>query len=142
MLTCRRAELADLTRVAAFYRAVAYGGVLHANDEILLIEDDVDLVGAVRLAQENGVIVLRGMRVLPSHQGTGLGTRLLGAVGAALGDRSCYCIPYAHLVGFYAQIGFAEVDVGKAPAFLGARLQDYRRSREQAFTIMLRPGRV
>jgi hypothetical protein len=61
---------------------------------------------------------------------------MLRELSAWLGDRECYCIPYSHLVGFYAQIGFAEMAPVAAPAFLAERLADYRRRRGLDVVIM------
>lgn len=142
MATIRRGVASDLQRIRAFYRTAGYAGTVQPDDEILLVEENHDVIGVVRLARENGVTVLRGMRVVPSHQRVGLGTRLLEAVSAALEDRPCYCIAYAHLLGFYARIGFREVDSANAPAFLVARLEDYRRQRPQDLRLLLRPGQA
>jgi hypothetical protein len=65
---------------------------------------------------------------------------MLRAVAAKLGA-PCYCIPYAHLAGFYGQIGFRQVDPGETPDFLAARLADDRfRGDGQEYLLMYRPG--
>jgi N-acetylglutamate synthase-like GNAT family acetyltransferase len=141
-VTIRRGERDDLALIAGFYRTVGYGGTPGAGDQIFLVEDGREMVGAVRLVQEQGVTVLRGMRIASSHQRSGLGTRLLRALADSLGERPCYCIPYLHLVGFYATVGFGEIDPKKAPPFLQARLSQYRRTRPESFTLMYRPGGI
>jgi orotate phosphoribosyltransferase len=124
--------------VATFYRAAGYARRVGSDDQILLVELGSELVGAVRLAVENGETVLRGMRIAPEHQRAKIGTRLLEAAAATLGDRSCHLIGYDHLVGFYGQIGFREIEPSTAPPFLAARLEEYRRTRPQRFTLMFR----
>ena len=93
-----------------------------------LAESTGQIVGIVRVAEEEGTLVLRGMRVAPAFQRRQIGTRLLQNIAGWLGQRECYCIPYRHLSGFYGQIGFVETDGGSAPEFLGERLADYRQS--------------
>jgi hypothetical protein len=93
-----------------------------------------------RLAPEHGTTVLRGMRVEPAFQRQSIGTRLLGAVAANLTGH-CYCIPYAHLTGFYGQIGFSVLDSCAAPGFLAERLASYRlRADGHEYLLMYRPG--
>ena len=140
MVTVRHAGPADLPEVAAFYHAAGYGGVVSPSDDLLLAEVDQSLTAVVRLAHEHGVTVLRGMRVAPALQRQGIGQRLLQAVDATLGLTPCYCVPYAHLVQFYGQIGFQEIAPAAAPPFLAERLATYRRERPEAFTLMCRYG--
>jgi N-acetylglutamate synthase-like GNAT family acetyltransferase len=46
-------------------------------DRFFISEMDGELVGGVRLALEEGALVLRGMRVRADMQRRGIGTRLL-----------------------------------------------------------------
>jgi GNAT superfamily N-acetyltransferase len=92
----------------------------------------------VRIADEHGVLVLRGMRVAESVQRRGIGTRLLEEIAAWLGPRECFCVPYAHLVSFYAQAGFVQIELESGPAFLAQRVRDYCESGLDAI-LMKRP---
>jgi GNAT superfamily N-acetyltransferase len=141
-VTIRRGQPDDLALIDRFYRTVGYGGTPGAGDQIFLVQDGREVIGAVRLLEEHGVTVLRGMRIASAHQRSGLGTRLLRAAADSLGQRPCYCIAYLHLVGFYATIAFREIDPKDAPAFLEARLSDYRRTRPERFTLMYRPAQT
>jgi len=58
--------------------------------------------------------MLRGVHVSPEHQRRGIGTRLLRAFVGDLRAAECYCIPFAHLVGFYSQAGFSPVEESQA----------------------------
>jgi predicted N-acetyltransferase YhbS len=134
------AEPSDLNRVAAFYRAAGYSVGARAEDRVVIAEADGELIGAVRLVREEGVIVLRGMRVSPGWQRRGVGARLLDGVAASLADGPCHCIAYPHLVAFYGRIGFVEAAPAEAPPFLRSRLEDYRAHRPEAFCLLFRPG--
>lgn len=135
----RRAAAEDIPRAREFYAERGYGGGIAPDDTVLLAERGGDLIGIVRLAPEEGEIVLRGMQVHPSHQRQGIGLQLLAAVEGALGNRTCYCIPYAHLKDFYGRIGFAVVDPADAPPFLRARVEGYRvRFAGKEFLLMRR----
>ena len=141
MTTIRRAAAEDRERALGFYAERGYGGGIAAGDTVILAEHDGHLVGIVRLAPEEGEIVLRGMQVHPSAQRRGIGTQLLAAVARELGNRSCYCIPYAHLREFYGGIGFATVEPPEAPPLLQARVDGYReRWPEKRFLLMHRKG--
>jgi GNAT superfamily N-acetyltransferase len=108
---------------------------------VFLAECDGELVGIVRLAAEEGVIVLRGMQVHPRFQRQGIGRKILATVAQELDGRDCFCIPYAHLVGFYRGIGFDVIEPAKAPTFLRLRLESYLNRREgKEYLIMHREG--
>jgi GNAT superfamily N-acetyltransferase len=141
MTTIRRATADDLLRALEFYAERGYGGGIAAEDTVLLAEHDGVLIGIVRLAPEEGEIVLRGMQVHPSVQRQGIGTQLLAAVERELGSRSCFCIPYAHLREFYGGSGFVTIDPAQGPPFLRLRVEGYRdRWPEKAFLLMHRKG--
>ena len=122
----RHATAEDISRVLSFYAERGYGGGIRPEDTVLLAERDGELVGVVRLAIEEGVVVLRGMQVHPKFQRQGIGKRLLATIASELDGKSCFCIPYAHLVGFYSEIGFQMIDPAKAPIFLRLRLERYQ----------------
>lgn len=124
-----------------FYAERRYGGGIRPEDALLLAEHDGELIGIVRLTTEEGVVVLRGMQVHPRFQRQGIGKRLLAAVAQELDGRGCFCIPYAHLVGFYGGIGFRPIEPAKAPTFLRLRLKGYQdRGDRKEYLIMHREG--
>src|SRR6266480_1135457 len=137
----RRATGEDIWRVVNFYAERRYGGGMRPEDVVLLAERNGELVGIVRLATEEGVVVLRGMQVDPRFQRQGIGKRLLATVAQELDGKGCFCIPYAHLVGFYGGIGFHVMEPAKAPTFLRQRLEKYRdRGDGNDYLIMRREG--
>jgi GNAT superfamily N-acetyltransferase len=138
MATIRTAEDRDMERIRAFYRVAEYRGDVGSDDRVLLADESETLVGVVRLARENGTVVLRGMRVLPDYQRAGIGTLLLEAVSRSLGSEECYCIAYEHLCDFYGRIGFRTLDPLAAPQFLADRIKEYRMRRPERFSLMLR----
>ncbi len=137
----RRAMAEDISRAQNFYAERRYGGGIRPEDAVLLAERDGELVGIVRLAAEEGVVVLRGMQVHPRFQRQGIGRRLLATVAQELDGKGCFCIPYAHLVGFYRGIGFHVIEPAKAPTFLRLRLERYQnRGDGKEYLIMRREG--
>jgi dihydroneopterin triphosphate diphosphatase len=121
----RHAQAGDLPRVARFYAGLGYDGGLAKDDIVLVAEVNGALVGAVRLAQEHGVRVLRGMQVAAAHQRQGVGKALLQRLVELAGAEPCYCLPYGHLTGFYGGAGFAQVSRAELPGFLQQRLEQY-----------------
>jgi GNAT superfamily N-acetyltransferase len=127
----------DIGRIAGAYSKWGYGGGIAPADTAWLAEAAGELIGVVRVAPEHGSLVLRGMRVAEQWQGLGIGTRLLTSVGSWLGERTCYCVPYTHLVRFYGQIGF--VEIATAPDFLSSRVAGYKELSLDV-VIMARPA--
>jgi GNAT superfamily N-acetyltransferase len=141
LIEVRRAMAEDISRAVNFYAERRYGGGIRPEDAVLLAEHDGELVGIVRLTAEEGVVVLRGMQVHPRFQRQGIGKRLLATIAHELGGRGCFCIPYAHLVGFYGGIGFHVIEPAKAPTFLRLRLERYQdRADGNEYLIMRREG--
>jgi predicted N-acetyltransferase YhbS len=139
LIEVRRAMAGDMSRIANFYAERQYGGGIQPNDIVLMAERGGELVGIVRLASEEGVVVLRGMQVHPSFQRQGIGKKLLWTVAQELDGTACFCIPYAHLARFYGEIGFCVIEPAKAPAFLHLRLERYQnRNDGREYLIMCR----
>ena len=124
----------EYSRVLALYGALGYHRAIDPADTVWLAGS----MGIVRVAAENGTLVLRGMRIAEPARRQGLGTRMLEAIAEWLQGRECYCVPYPHLVGFYGQIGFAVIESATAPGFLAERLADYRRSGEDVILMRRR----
>ena len=119
LIEVRRAIAEDISRVLKFYAGRRYGGGIRPEDALLLAEHDGELIGIVRLTTEESLVVLRGMQVHPRFQRQGIGKRLLAAVAQELDGKGCFCIPYAHLVGFYGGIGFHVMEPRRHPPFSG-----------------------
>jgi GNAT superfamily N-acetyltransferase len=123
MLEVRFSREDEVEAVRRFLAEAGYAGGVGAGERAVVAEHDGVLVGAYRLAQEHGCLVLRGMRVREGSRRCGIGSRMLGMLSEL--ERTCYCIPYRHLAGFYARAGFEILPQGGAPAFLAARAREY-----------------
>ncbi len=123
------------SRVLSVYVALGYRREVDPADTVWLAETEDEAVGIVRVAAEQGTLVLRGMRIAEHVRRQRLGTRMLEAIAEWLGDRECYCVPYPHLVGFYGQIGFVVLEPAAAPAFLSERVAEYRRNGEEVILM-------
>jgi GNAT superfamily N-acetyltransferase len=138
-VSIRVADVAEHARARAAYEAWGYFGGVRPEDTVFLAERGGELVGVVRLTLEEGTRMLRGMQVAPAAQRQRIGSRLLAALVSQLAGEACFCVPYAHLVGFYGQGGFVEWPLDETPAFLTRRIAAYR-SEGLAMTLMRRPG--
>lgn len=128
----------DLPHVAELYREWGYRATALPTDTLIVAEHDRRIVGVVRLLVEHGHRMLRGMRVQPAYQRTGLGTQMLELAAQHIGARACFGIPYTHLVAFYGKIGFVEIAPADAPPFLVERAESYR-AEGLKVTIIRRP---
>lgn len=116
----------DLPGVAELYREWGYRSGAQPEDTLIVAEHEHRVVGVVRLAREHGHMLLRGMRVQPVFQRSGVGSRMLALLVRQLSGQECYAIPYSHLLAFYGQAGFRETTPDKAPPFLVERAENYR----------------
>ena len=126
-----------LDEVDSLYLRVGYSVKPAGGDTIIGAREGGKLVGAVRLAEENGLLVLRGMQVEKPFQKRGVGRKLLMAIGQVIGPRECWCVPYTHLRSFYGKIGFEDWPSSDAPGFLVKRLKGNKESGRQV-TLMKR----
>jgi N-acetylglutamate synthase-like GNAT family acetyltransferase len=143
VVVTRTAHPGEFERIAAFYRDNGYGPPINPADVIVVAEvaeNEGALCGAVRMCDEHGVLVLRGMRVCEDMRGQGIGTRLLQAVEPVIGARECFCIPHRYLRSFYGRIGFVEIEPTEAPPFLRERWAAYGREYGLDVILMRRPG--
>jgi GNAT superfamily N-acetyltransferase len=125
----------DLADIAELYSEAGYGAVIDPSDTILVARHGGQLAAVVRLCAEEGVTVLRGMQVRAAFQRLGIGSRLLAACVPWLERRSAFCLPYAHLVDFYAAAGFAPVAADVLPDFLVRRLSAYLAKGQQVLAM-------
>jgi predicted N-acetyltransferase YhbS len=116
----------DRDRAIAFLRAEGYGQAIDDADRMFVVTLGPDVVAAVRLAIEHGVLMLRGMRVRTDMRRRGVGLQLLQRVEREIGQRTCYGIPFAWLEVFYGRIGFRKIPDSEAPPFLVERARRYR----------------
>jgi N-acetylglutamate synthase-like GNAT family acetyltransferase len=137
-ITTRKAHPEDFPRIAAFYRCHDYKPAISPGDVIVVAENEGTLGGVVRVCAEQGVLVLRGMRVRADMRRQGIGARLLQAIEPEIGERECFCIPHRYLRSFYGRIGFVEMDEAEVPSFLRERCAEYKRDYGLDVIIMRR----
>ena len=123
------------SRVLAVCAALGYRRTIDPADTVWFAESADEAVGIGRVAAEQGTLVLRGMRIAEHARRQRLGTRMLEAIAAWLGDRECYCVPYPHLARFYGQIGFVVLEPPVAPVFLAERVTEYRGTGQEAILM-------
>ncbi len=128
--------------IKEFYRSCGYTGPTEPDDQVVLATEGKRIVGAVRLVQEKGVFLLRGMNVAKDRQRRGIGVAMLRAFKDLCAERArgvvfLTCGP--HLENFYGRIGFKKAGADSAPQFLKDRRDGYA-SKFGPQIILLRPG--
>lgn len=131
----RFAENNEYTEVLAHYVVCNYHGGVEETDRIV-IAIDRQVIGAVRICNEHGLEVLRGMQIKPAWQRKGIGSSMLKFLVDQVNMNGCYCLPYKHLTTFYGSIGFREISPRDAPEFLAERLKKYLVSGNNKIVIM------
>jgi GNAT superfamily N-acetyltransferase len=138
--TIRIAQASDFERIITAYETWGYKRGVAPGHTVWMAEAASELIGVVRIAPENGTLVLRGMRIAELWRMQGIGSAMLRALAAWLGERECFCVPYSHLIGFYGQIGFNEIAPAATPAFLADRLAEYKASGLDISMMVRRSG--
>lgn len=134
MVTIREGNSADVARMNSFYESLGRRRSARPDDLLLLAEDHGEVVGVVRLCQEEGYVVLRGMLIAADYRRQGFGTQMLRTLEPHMDGKDCYCLPWAHLVPFYRLVGFDLAEGEVIPGFLAERLRGYlEKSRDPAY---------
>ena len=120
------ADASEIGDLETFYRITDYGGSVAPLDRVVYATEEERIIGAGRLSEKVGVLVLRGIRVMKEHRGRGVGNAILDSLVIEAGDQYCYCIPYSYLHNFFADRGFDEIKPPEAPGFLCNRFRCYR----------------
>ena len=120
------AKASEIDELTDFYRITDYGGSFAPADRVVYATEEERIIGAGRLSEEEGVLVLRGVRVLKEHRGRGVGSAILDSLVSEGSGRDRYCIPYSNLRHFYAAKGFEEINPLKASNFICNRYRGYR----------------
>lgn len=118
----------DYDLIHSVYEACDYSGGIAAQDKGFLARLGGAPAAAVRLTNEEGVMMLRGMMVKAEYQRKGIGKQMLQALDPHIGKNGCYLVGRKHLVDFYGGIGFKKIAEDQAPAFLRERVEHYNRN--------------
>jgi GNAT superfamily N-acetyltransferase len=110
------------------YERNGYAGGIRPGDRVLVADRGERIVGVVRLVDEDGHRVVRGLFLDEGERRRGLGRRMIERLVDALEGRDCWLICSAHLVPFYGRTGFGTVPEPDAPAHLRARAVQYARA--------------
>ncbi len=111
--------------VETFYRRELRREVPLGSDEQLFVARAGQvLVGALRLYPEAQTLVLRTVVVAERWRRRGIGRAMLALASEAIGQRECWCFPWAHLEHFYGAVGFRRVAREEVPRTLLHRLDD------------------
>jgi N-acetylglutamate synthase-like GNAT family acetyltransferase len=135
-MVIRFAKKDEYAEVLMHYEICNYNGVVQDDDQVIVAVDQ-QIVGAVRICEEHGVKVLRGMQVKPSWQNQCIGYSILKYLANHIDMKGCYCLPYEHLRKFYSLIGFEEILPQEAPSFLAERLKKYLDTSSRDIVIMM-----
>lgn len=98
---------------------------LNPENRYFFVKDENRLLAVARIAEESGVASLRGVEVLASERGKGIGSHLVSAI-LKEASQPLYCLCFAELEGFYTSAGFAKANEHELPTLLKERIQGYR----------------
>lgn len=109
-VSIRDASAAERAWADERYREIQFSPT-RASHRVLVAELDGALVGLGRLVPiEPGVVELSGIWTSEAARGVGVARRMVTELLArAATDREVWCVPFTHLVPFYATFGFASV---------------------------------
>jgi len=122
----REATESDRPEINAIYATLGFMPWDPGQDQLLVAVSGNRIVGCGRLHRYPDAVELGGMYVHPNYRGQGIARRILKSLVDLLGDATCYCMPFDHLVHFYEQFGFARCDEGSLPAIIEEKAAYFR----------------
>lgn len=125
----------SLPLVNRFYKSCRYSAKAGRGERVFVLRSDGQITAALRLSPKpDGFYFLRSMCVAPARRGQGFGSRLLQEILPELDRLDCYCFPFSHLQGFYAQVGFQLAAEASVADFIR---DPFRRYRQQGRNIII-----
>lgn len=124
----RVATEVDHPAIAALYTEWGKSFGNSRNDFYFVTELNNEIVGAVNLAFDDPVFVLRSLYVRADSRNQGIATSLLNAVDAELGIAEAFCLCFSSERPLFEQIGMQEIGGMTAPDFLRERFERIRES--------------
>ena len=114
----RKAAQEELAWVNEQYDKVQFRHSVFAQEFIAIAEVDGIRAGVGRLVSINDhALELGGMYVAVNYRGLGLARSLVAYLLRHAQQKTVYCLPFAHLEGFYTSCGFRPVtDTSSVPA--------------------------
>jgi N-acetylglutamate synthase-like GNAT family acetyltransferase len=110
-IVIKRATLADLEWINQQYASVSFKPSTLKNEEVVLAEVDTLQVGLGRIQKvQEDVAEMGGIYVLPEYRRKGIAKRIVTEL-VDIGKQysTVYCLPFAHLRGFYSKFGLKEL---------------------------------
>lgn len=136
----RQSHKDEVDKIIEFYRSQNYhgGDTMDGNEFTLIAESDERIIGAVRLVEEENVLVLRGMFIDKPFQRQGIGKQMLDLMDIEIGDRQCFCICKEYLERFLGDLSFKQIKPEKAPKHLSERYKEYSQKGDVGKLIMVK----
>ena len=113
------------SQINAFYKDVGYHSNWSPTERAFCSLINNEVVGAVKVENIHSVSILRGMYLTEQIRNKGYGSKFIQFIEPILNKTTSFCIPFAHLEQFYAQIGFKKIKMQQLPLFLQKRFVTY-----------------
>ena len=118
----------DQEAIEALYQEWGHAYGKSRNDFYLVAERDSELLGAINLAFEEPVFVIRSLYVRENCRGEGIATALLQAVVQELGIAEAFCLCFEGQQAIGEKIGMQKIAGLTAPTFLRERFERIKES--------------
>ena len=128
----------NVQEVVEFYATCDYKYHPKPGETIVVAMIKNQIVGIVRLSEEENILHFRGMQIHEDQQRKGYGTKMLKFVSRLIGNRECFLVGYPYLKDFYGQVGFIEVTPEDVPQLIKDRYNNAsQRFPDTKFNIMV-----
>ncbi|MCW8996810.1 MAG: GNAT family N-acetyltransferase [Psychromonas sp.] len=114
--------------VNQFYKRVYKKGQARKAEAVFILKN-TEIICAAKLKGVDGQLLLSGVACEPKQRGQGYASLLIKKV-LLLQKQPVYCFPYTHLLHFYTQLGFIEIDLESVPDIISKKFNAYSKNRK------------
>lgn len=132
-LEIRKPNRKEYVEVKKIYRKIGFQWRISPDDYTLIAKQKEKIVGLLKINVDHGYPIMRGLYVAENHRGQGIARKLLNEIEITHEGKELYCLPYAHLKGFYKSFGYEVLEFGKAPEFLKRKLMYNNKPRKKTY---------
>lgn len=113
--------------IKKFYQSVYPSAKPNKSEPIWTIKDGATIIAAVRLKQFESFQLVTGLATAPTYRHQGAASTLMRSLAFELRKKESFCFNQADLIGFYAKLGFRQLNsLNDLPDELRGRFNSYR----------------
>lgn len=127
-LTVSHLDKLRLPLLHKLYKSNYPSGKPKGKEDIITLENDSIIIGAMRVKNYEDCHFLTGMMIIEDMRGKKLASYLLQHIDDFITSKKCYCLCEPKLSSFYIQNGFTHTNIDTSPHVIQTKHERYTSS--------------